>query len=94
MRIDAGTFLVFFGKTLLRIANYLSSLGLGGFISFLFSHYNLMILPRLSADGREAPRRRRWPIAVRAAPGPTETSSIFNLQTTQLNFASLGARES
>ena len=63
----------FFGKTLLCMLNYLSSLGFGGFRSFLFSLYNLMIYGTLC--GRpQAPRRRRrrqWPIAVRAAPGPT-----------------------
>ena len=41
----------FFGKTLLCIVNYLSSLGFGGFLSFLFSLYNSMILLGLSADG-------------------------------------------
>ena len=77
----------FFGKTLLCIVNSLSSLGFGRFLSFLFSLYNLIILLGLSADGPrphggggggplrfgrpQAPRRRRWPIAVRAAPGPT-----------------------
>ena len=79
------------GKTLLCMANYLSSLGFWGFFSFLVSLYDLMILLGLSADGSrphggggggplrfgrpQAPRLRRWPIAVRAAPGPPQAFS-------------------
>ena len=51
MRIDPGIILGFFGKTLLCMVNYFSSLGFFGFLSFLFSLYNLMILLGLSAEG-------------------------------------------
>ena len=75
----------FFGKTLLCIVNYLSNLGFSGFLLFLFSLYNLMILLGFSADGPRprggaggGPLRfgRPHPLqAPQTAPGPTAAAA-------------------
>ena len=52
------------------MTNYLSSLGFGGFLSFLFSLSNLMILLGLSADGPRPHGGGGGPHGT-GAPGPS-----------------------